>query len=113
MKIYYVNIRGVKSKMESLREIIDIKQSDIVGIVDKHLQEDEDVIMEGYHTIRKDRNFEGGGLLLLIRKGYQWIEEDIEQQGTKNLEGLCVLIGSKTKIRVSLFSALQGEKVEK
>lgn len=34
MKVCYINIRGLKSKLESLKEIIDIKQPDIVGIVE-------------------------------------------------------------------------------
>ena len=39
------------------------------------------------------------------------MEEDIEQNEIKNLEGLCILIGGKTKIRVSIFYAPQGDKI--
>ena len=54
--------------MESLKEIIEIKQPDIIGIVETHLKGDEEVMLEGYQIIRKDRNCEGGGLLLGIKK---------------------------------------------
>ena len=55
--------------MESLKEI---KQPDIIGIVETHLKEDEEVMLEGYQIIRKDRNCEGGGLLLGIKKFINW-----------------------------------------
>ena len=108
-----MNIRGIKSKLESLKEIIDQKQPDIVGMVETHLQEDEEIQLEGYHILMKDKNGEGGGLLLGIRSFFPYIEEDVEIAKSKHLEGLCVLIGSKTKVRVSIFYAPQGEKINK
>ena len=113
MKIYYVNIRGLKSKFESLKEIIEQKLLDTVGIVEICLQEDEEIQLEGYHIGRRDRSGEGGGLLLGVRSFYQCIEEDMEITKSKYLEGLCILIGSNTNVRVSIFMHLRVKRLTK
>ena len=87
MVIYYVNIRGLKSKLDSLEEIIERHSPDIIGIVETHLGEEERIEIEGYKPIRSDRNTEGGGVMLAIKKEY---------------EDNCVEIPIKEKVNVSV-----------
>ena len=71
LKIYYVNIRGIRSKIVSLEEILERTKPDVLGIVETHLEEGEELEIEGYNCIRKDRNKDGGGVLIAIRKEYE------------------------------------------
>ena len=50
-RIYYNNIRGVKSKINSLREIIDQQEPHIISINETHLGEDENVEVKNYKFI--------------------------------------------------------------
>ena len=56
----FVNIRGMKTKLESLREIIHDQKPDVVGIVETMMNERDVMRIEGYDVIRNDRNREGG-----------------------------------------------------
>ena len=40
-KIYYQNVSGLKSKLDSLQEMIDDYQPALVGIVETHMQKEE------------------------------------------------------------------------
>lgn len=94
MKIYFVNIRGWKSKKESIESIIEELKPDIVGIVETHLERNEKVEVEGYTTLRNDRNEEGGGILLMAKEIYK--ETIIEVERTNDtVEGIWVTMGTK------------------
>ena len=111
MKIYYVNIRGMKSKIESLTEIMEIQQPDIFGIVETHLGEEDRISVEGYQIIRKDRNKDGGGVLLGIKSKYKNAVVELEAKKVKNLESVWAILGHKTKYRVGVIYAPQGDKI--
>ena len=72
MSVYFNNVRGIKSKMESLKEIIEELQPDVLGIVETHLDKEEKLEeIEGYITIREEREKKGGGVLMAINiNGY-------------------------------------------
>ena len=66
-KIYYLNIRGLKSKIESLKEIIIEGKPEVMVIVETMLDEKDKVVMEGYTIYRNDRNGDEGGVLIAIK----------------------------------------------
>ena len=45
MKMYFVNCRGLKSKLESLKEITTEYKPDIVGLVETHLDSEDDIVL--------------------------------------------------------------------
>ena len=45
-KIYYVNIRGIKSKLESLKQIINEQNPTVIAITETNLKENDDVESE-------------------------------------------------------------------
>ena len=48
MKMYFVDCTGLKSKVESLKEITTEYKPDIVGLLEMHLDsEDDDINLEG------------------------------------------------------------------
>ena len=67
--LYYQNIRGVKSKWNSLKNLIMEKQPVMVALVETHLNE-HDTLEEvpGYKVIRRERKIaEGGGIAIFYK----------------------------------------------
>ena len=70
----YANVRGVLSKKPSIKNIIGIKNPDIIIFTETHLVGKATLKIEGYgQTITRNRKEKGGGLLLTIKN-----ETDIE-----------------------------------
>ena len=67
MYIYYLNIRGLKSKIESRKEIIIEEKPEVICIVETMLDAKDKVVMEGYTIYRNDRSGYGGGVLIAIK----------------------------------------------
>ena len=63
----YINIRGLKSKVESLKEILLDENPEIVGLTETMLDEADVIDIEGYTVHRNDRNGNGGGVLLAVK----------------------------------------------
>ena len=81
-QFYYLNISGLKSKIESLKEII-IEEKPKV-IVETMLNAKDKVVMEGYTIYRNDRNGDGGGVLIAIKdvlKGIMVEESNSKRKG--------------------------------
>ena len=62
--------------------------------------------------IRRDRNNEGGGVLLAVKTKYKNCTFEIETESTKHLEELWVRMGTKTKYSVGIVYSPQGEKAK-
>ena len=69
----FVNIRGMKTKIESFREIMYDQKPDVVGIVETMMNERDVMRIEGYDVIRNDRNREGGGVMVIIKDALRGI----------------------------------------
>ena len=81
-KFYYLNIRGLKSKIESLKEIIIEEKPEVIGLVETMLDGKYKVVMEGYTIYRNDQNGDGGLLLIAIKdvlKGIM-VEEIVKER---------------------------------
>ena len=112
MKMYLVNVRGVKSKMNSIKGILEEHQPDIVGMVETHVNQVEHLEMEGYTLIRNDRNEEGGGVMLMMKSEYK--QETIEVERTSgSMESLWVTMGTKTIYRIGVIYIPKGDKETK
>ena len=68
MKIMYHNIRGLKSKLDSLCEIVEEEKPDIVAIIETMLDNKDEIQIGGYEIFRKDRISGGGGILVAVKK---------------------------------------------
>lgn len=62
------NVRGVKSKIVSIKEIIEEEKPTIIGLVETKLNKEDIVEIKGYKTMRVDRETEGGGVLLAYKE---------------------------------------------
>ena len=67
-KTYYQNVGKIKSKLDSLQEMIDDYQSALVWIVETHMQKEEETQIPGYSLVyRHDRSAISGGILIKVR----------------------------------------------
>ena len=64
----YVNIRGLKSKTDSLTSIIEEMNPSIICLVETHLDEAERVQLEGLNSVfRSDKSSDSGGIMVAIK----------------------------------------------
>ena len=52
--IVYQNIRGLKSKVDSVQELVDDCQLNLLCLVETHMQEEEEITIPGYETIYRN-----------------------------------------------------------
>eukprot|EP00794_Sanderia_malayensis_P006438 gene6438-7168_t len=112
VKIYFNNIPSIKSKIDSIQEIIEEEKPDIVGLVETHLEEHENIHFEDYIIIRRDRGSRGGGILIAIREKFKNLCIECKSQNEdSNLESIRILLGGRTKYKVGVIYAPQGNKL--
>ena len=95
----YMNIRGIKSKYDSLLAEIEEIEPTIICITETRLQNEECEI-KGYEPLRSDRDNMGGGLLIYVKneiKHICTIVEDKKEMG----ECMWVLIDN-TRLKIRL-----------
>ena len=67
-KIIYQNIRGMKSKVDSLTKLVEYRKPTIFCLVETHLEKDEEVAIPGYETIyRNDKAANSGCILVAVK----------------------------------------------
>ena len=59
-------IRGLKAKIESLKEIIIDEHPEIVGLVETMLNTGDAIPLGGYTVFRNDRNSDGGAVVMAV-----------------------------------------------
>ena len=112
-KIYCINIRGIKSKISSLNNIIDEVQPTMFCITETHLMEKEKIKIEGYKIYRNDRDKDGGGILVGIQKQLKNLVTIVEKN--KGIEeSLWMVIDNKqVPVRVGVIYAPQESRTAK
>ena len=78
LNIMTVNVRGVKTKLDSLESTLNANDIHIAAITETHMGEQKKKYLDNYNCIYKNRNNEGGGVEFLIRKDIDSITEKIE-----------------------------------
>ena len=66
----HLNINSLLSKIDELREIAKVSRAAVIGITESKLDDsvmDGEINIEGYNTVRSDRNRNGGGVACYIR----------------------------------------------
>ena len=111
--VMYLNIRGIKSKLRSLINVVEEVQPTMICITETHLMEKEGLEIEGYTPFRNDRNKDGGGIAIYVQNQLKYIttivlkKKDVE-------EALWVTINNKkVAIRVGVIYAPQESRTSK
>ena len=66
-KIYYQNVRGLKSKFDSLAETIDDYEPTLIRLVETHLSKEEQIQIPRYKIFRNDGTNNSRCILIAIR----------------------------------------------
>lgn len=72
--LYYLNVCNLKSKLLDIQNDKYIMESDIICFTETHLNKNDEVychtvgLNENYYIFRRDRNSNGGGLLIFVHK---------------------------------------------
>ena len=107
-----MNTRGMKSKMDSVRNILEEIKPEIAGFAETMLGENDQIEIEGYKVIRNDRNNEGGGILFAVKREFDGVTVEVNREN-KTEESLWILLGSRDKVRIGLVYAPQESRTQK
>ena len=117
-KMMYLNIRGLKCKMESLKEIIETESPTVLCLAETHLKKEDQVDFDGYlRPFRNERDDkDGGGLLILVKKELKNVTIEVGQEKV-NGESIWILINNKYRqcgsaIRIGLIYAPQESRTK-
>ena len=86
-----LNIRGLKSKYKSFLEKVLEVQPTLICLTETHLCDVEQLEIEGYEVFRNDRNSNGGGILIAVRK---------------ELKNVCTIVTKESGIGETLWVAI-------
>ena len=115
MKIMYHNIRGLKSKLESLCEIVEAGKPDIVAIVETMLDNKDEIQIDGYEIFRNDRiTGGGGGILVALKKDLRGITVREDEKGKQITESMWLRINNgKVDVKLGVVYNPQESKTSK
>ena len=101
-KIYYLNIRDIKCKRDSFEEIIAINKPTVIALTETWTDDSYDMELEGYVKYPNNRNEEGGGVLVAVRKELKNVTTEVKR--TKDaMESLWIVINNhRIKIRIGI-----------
>ena len=71
LKIGFINVRSLYPKLDEIQYIIQTNDFDIFGINETWLDQyikNEEISIQGYNIVRKDRNRHGGGVCVYIKQ---------------------------------------------
>ncbi len=110
----YVNIRGYKSKFESLLEKIEEIEPTIFSITETHLMEAQYIKkIKGYVLYRNDRDNYGGGIIIGVKEELQNICTVVEKSNEVGETLWIVIDNNKVKLRIGTVYAPQETRTSK
>ena len=84
LRIAYANLNGARSKLTSIKEIIEDQKPDIFALVETHLKPKQDISIKGYIFKALSReNKGGGGIAILIKKEISYMMNTTQQPTTQ------------------------------
>ena len=107
-KTYYQNVGKLKSKLDSLQEMIDDYQPALVCIIETHMQKEEEIQIPGYSLVyRNDRSANSGRILIMVRDNIKNISLELTQENKVGQSLWILLTNTKKKIRIGVIYAPQ------
>ena len=112
-KLYYQNVRGIKSKIDSLIELVDDFDPTIICLVETHLLKEEEIKIEGYSTIfRNDNTVNSGGILIAVKDNIKTVTLEVEQEQEVGQSIWVVINNNKSIIRIGTIYGPQENKTK-
>ena len=97
-----MNIRDIKCKRDSFEEIIAINKPTVIALTETWTDDSYDMELDGYVKYPNNRNEEGGGVLVAVRKELKNVTTEVKR--TKDaMESLWIVINNnRIKIRIGI-----------
>ena len=108
----YSNINHVKSKIESLKRIIDEEKPVVVALVETKLAEKESITIDGYEPFKMNRNEYGGGVMILVKNKVKNIVVVVEENKEVGEIMWVTISNGRTNIRMGLVYAPQENETK-
>ena len=107
-KVLYQNVRGLKSKIDSIMETISDYQPILIYLVKTRLQKEEEIRMPGYSQIfRNHRSRNSGGIRLAVKKNIRTVTLEVIQEKEIGRSFWILLHNNRSKIRTGVIYAPQ------
>jgi hypothetical protein len=109
-KVYYVNTRGIKSKLNSVERISNELKPQVICITETMLGEKEKVDLPGYKNFYNSNKSGKGGIIIAIKNELKEVTVEVEKTNEKH-QSLWIKIDNKTnKINIGCIYAPQENK---
>ena len=103
LQIYYENVRGLKSKIDSLAETIDDYEPTLICLVETHLLKEEQIQIPGYKIFRNDGTNNSRGILIAIKEKLKTIVVEVNREEEIGQTLWVLLNNQKTQVRMGVI----------
>jgi len=114
LKILTINIRGIKSKTNTLENTLLTHGTHIAGITETHLSKGEKINIKGYKWVGKERkDKQGGGIGFLIRNDIANLTETTEPNPNHSTETLWLKLKTRNPMHIGItYGKQENTQVE-
>ena len=99
-KIFYQNVRGLKSKIDPLDEATNDYKPNLICLVETHLAKEEQIGIPGYRIYRNDGTKNSKGILIAVRNSIKTISAEVIRYDEVAQTLWILLNNQKQKIRI-------------
>jgi hypothetical protein len=111
-KVYYVNTRGIKSKINSLERIANELHPQVICITETMLGKKEKIEIQGYENFYNNNVSGKGGIVIAIKNELKEVTVEVDQV-TKEYQSLWIKIDNgKNRINIGCIYAPQENKTK-
>ena len=103
LQIYYENVRGLKSKIDSLAETIDDYEPALICLVETHLLKEEQIQIPGYKIFRNDGTNNSRGILIAIKEKLKTIVVEVNREEEISQTLWVLLNNQKAQVRMEVI----------
>ena len=111
--VMYLNIRGIKSKIDTLMEKIEEVEPTLFCITETHLIKKEKMDIEGYDLHRNEKTNLAGGILIGVREEIKNICTVVEESSDIGETLWIVIANNRIKLRLGAIYAPQESRTSK
>ena len=107
-KVFYQNIRGLKSKVDSIMETISDYQPILICLVETHLQKEKEIRIQGYSQIfRNNRSGNSRSIKLAVKQNIKTVTLELAQEKEIGQILGILLDNNRSKITIGVRYASQ------
>ena len=98
----------MKSKVDSVQELVDDCQPNLLCLVETHMQEEEEIGMPGYETMYQNgKTSNSGGIIISVKDTMKTITMQLKQETEVGQKLWILLNNQKKKIKVGVIFVSQ------